>query len=621
MNLRRYALAAAIVVATVWPAVAAAEVTVTPVGRVPFPYRGFVLDLPQKTTLSSVHPIVLENGVPVGETTLTPVGSSNVRFGTILAIDASNSMAGEPYRAALGAARVFIERRARNEQVGVVMFNSAVNFVQPLSATDASLRASLNNRPALAYGTHIYDALKRSLQALEDAHIAAASIVLLSDGADVGSKARLDSILDRAQRDHVRIFTVGLRSTAFEAGPLQALANGTGARYAEAASTPALAQIYSDLSGRLANEYLLQYRSGAKPGTHVVVNIRLVGFGTSGASYTAPTPSGLKPFHRSLVSRFLLSGASAVLIGLLSAALVGWVLYTLLTKPRNGLISRVGEFVDVQATAATPTEDHPVPTRRESRRKRSAGSVQRLLSRLESEFEIGEISISPAGFVLGTMVATIIALFILGAIAVPLALLALLVPLFARAWVLRKVKHVRDSFADQLPETLQLLASALRSGHSLIGALRLVVDQAPEPIRREFGQVLTDDQLGLPLERALRNVAVRMKSKDMRQVGMIGELQRTAGGNAAEVLDTVVATVRERADVRRLAQTLTAQGRMARWILSLMPVALGLFMLGAAPQLMKPMLLSTGGQVALVFAALLVFAGSAWIKQIVNIEV
>jgi tight adherence protein B len=212
-------------------------------------------------------------------------------------------------------------------------------------------------------------------------------------------------------------------------------------------------------------------------------------------------------------------------------------------------------------------------------------------------------------------------LFILSAIAGPLALLALLVPVLARAWVLRKVKDIRDDFADQLPETLQLLASALRSGHSLIGALSLVVEQAPEPIRREFAQVLTDDQLGLPLDQALRNVAERMKSRDMRQVGLIGELQRTAGGNAAEVLDTVVGTVRERAEVHRLARTLTAQGRMARWILSLMPVALGLLMLAAAPQLMKPMLTSTGGQVALVLAALLVLAGSAWIKQIVEIEV
>jgi tight adherence protein B len=603
----------------VWPAVAAARLSITPVGRVPFPYRGYVLDLPKKIALSAVHPVVLENGAPVRDTTLEPVGSSNVRFGTMLAIDSSNSMAGKPYKAALAATRVFIEHRTSNEQIGILTFAGHVNLLQPLSANGTALKTSLGRAPALTYGTHIYDALNRSLRALEDGHIAAGSIVLLSDGADVGSRAGLAAIVGRAQRDQVRIFTVGLRSRAFDAGALRTLADSTGARYAEAATAPALAQIYRDLSGRLANQYFLQYRSSVKPGTHVVVNIKLAGFGTGGASYTAPTPSGLKPFHRSLLSRFFLSGVSVILIGLLAAVLVGWVFYTVLTRPRPEVIGRIGAFVNVNAAAAP--EDEPASSRREVRRRRSTGRVQQLLARLESEFEIGEITIPPTAFLIGTATATVFALFILSAIAVPLVLLALLVPILARAWVLRKVKGIRDAFSDQLPETLQLLASALRSGHSLIGALSLVVEQAPEPIRREFAQVLTDDQLGLPLDQALRHVAERMKSRDMRQVGLIGELQRTAGGNAAEVLDTVVATVRERAEVRRLARTLTAQGRMARWILSAMPVALGLLMFAAAPKLLKPMLASGAGQVALVLAALLAVAGSLWIKKIVEIEV
>jgi len=620
VRVKHLALATLLLAATVGTSVAAAAtVSITPVGRVPFPYRGYIVDLQQKIALGNIHPVVIENGTRVVGATLQPVGSSNVRFGTILAIDASSSMAGKPFAAALDAARVFIEHRAPNERVGVVTFNSKVNVIQPPDASSAALRGALGHAPALAYGTHIYDALNRSLQALENAHIGAGSIVLLSDGADVGSRAGIASVLSRAQRDHVRIFTVGLRSKAYDAAPLRELAQSTGARYAEAASAPTLAQIYGDLSGRIANEYLLEYRSRVKPGTHVVVNITLTGIGSGGASYTAPTPSGLTPFHRSLASRFFLSGASSLLIGLLLAALVGWVLYTVLTRPRGGVVQRVGAFVNVDGTPEP--EDQPVSSRRTGRRRTSTGSLQRRMARLERLFEIGEISISPRSFVFGTIAATILTGVILSTIAGPFAILGLLVPVLARSWVQRHVQRIRTDFADQLPETLQLLASALRSGHSLIGALSLVVEQAPDPIRREFGQVLTDDQLGLPIDRALRNVADRMKSRDMRQVGLIGELQRTAGGNAAEVLDTVVATVRERAEVRRLAQTLTAQGRMARWILSVLPVVLGLLMFGTSPQLMKPMLTSSGGQVALVFAALLAVAGSLWIKKIVEIEV
>jgi tight adherence protein B len=187
--------------------------------------------------------------------------------------------------------------------------------------------------------------------------------------------------------------------------------------------------------------------------------------------------------------------------------------------------------------------------------------------------------------------------------------------------VRRRVKKVRDAFADQLPETLQLLASALRSGHSLVGALKVVVESAPDPVKREFGQIVTDDQIGLSIDESARKVATRMKSRDMVQVALIAELQRTAGGNAADVLDTVVATVRERADVRRLAQTLTVQGRMARWILTILPLVLALIMLALLPAVTKPLFQSSIGQVALVIAALLVCAGSFWIRKIVEIEV
>jgi tight adherence protein B len=243
------------------------------------------------------------------------------------------------------------------------------------------------------------------------------------------------------------------------------------------------------------------------------------------------------------------------------------------------------------------------------------------MTRLDQQFEIAQIGISSKVFVVGTAATTAASFILLATITLPLCGVALFVPVLARSWAQRKIQRVKTDFADQLPETLQLLASALRSGHSLIGALNVVVDSAPEPMKREFSRVLTDDQLGLPIDRSLRKVADRMDSRDMKQVGLLGELQRTAGGNSAEVLDAVVATVRERAEVRGLARTLTAQGRMARWILSFIPVVLGAIMFIGAPDLMKPMLTSGGGQLALVAAAMLAVVGSLWIKKIVEIEV
>jgi tight adherence protein B len=125
----------------------------------------------------------------------------------------------------------------------------------------------------------------------------------------------------------------------------------------------------------------------------------------------------------------------------------------------------------------------------------------------------------------------------------------------------------------------------------------------------------------VPIEQAIRRVAARMKSRDLEQVALLAELQRTAGGNAAEVLDTVVDTLRERADLRRLVQTLTAQGRLARWILTALPVAAGLSLAALQPTAILPMVESGVGQIGLVVAGLLVVTGSFVIQKIVDIKV
>jgi Flp pilus assembly protein TadB len=201
------------------------------------------------------------------------------------------------------------------------------------------------------------------------------------------------------------------------------------------------------------------------------------------------------------------------------------------------------------------------------------------------------------------------------------AILGLATPLMTRSLITRKLKQVRDEFADQLPPNLQVLASALRVGHSFIGALTVVVENAHEPSHSELRRVLNDEQLGVPVDEAIQRVAVRMKSRDLEQVALLAELQRTAGGNAAEVLDTVVETLRERADLRRLVRTLTAQGRMARWILTSLPIFVGFFMLIFRHEMMRPLYQSGGGQVAIVIATTMVIAGSVFIQRIVDIEV
>jgi tight adherence protein B len=211
---------------------------------------------------------------------------------------------------------------------------------------------------------------------------------------------------------------------------------------------------------------------------------------------------------------------------------------------------------------------------------------------------------------------------VLTPVSLVLALFGLVAPpVVAHSIISWKLRALRNEFADQLPAALQVLASSLRVGHSFSGALGVVVENTTEPTRSELRRVVQDDQLGVPPEVALRKMADRMANRDLEQVALLAELQRTAGGNSAEVLDTVVETIRQRGELRRLVRALTAQGRMARWILTGLPIALTGFLWMMHPEIMGSFFQSGAGQAALLVAVLMVAAGSLVIQRIVDIEI
>jgi tight adherence protein B len=586
----------------------------TPVGRLPFPERGFIVDLPERAAVDPAAVQVRENGRLVERLDVAPVGDAGIHFGVVLAVDASKSMAGPPLLGAVDAARSFVSRRDTEQRVGIVAFNSEVSVLQAPTDDPGLLAKALSAPPEVAYATRIMDAVDESLGLLARARLSSGSIVLLSDGADVGSTRSIDQVLAKARSRHVRIFSVGLRSRDFEAASLRRLAAGTGGSYAEASSPEQLAPIFEALGERLSGEYLLTYRSNVAPRSHVDVTVAFEGLGTASATYVAPTPASLKPFHRSLVSRFLLSPGAPAILSLLVAAFVAVAIMSFLRPRRSTLVERVRDFAGAELRSPADAR----AGRNTAIRSRSGGGW---LAGLERTLDIGRIELRAARILWLTAAATALAVFVLALLSPVFAVLGLVTPLATRALIARKVRQVRGEFADQLAPNLQVLASALRIGHSFVAALTVVVENAHEPSRTELRRTLTDEQLGMPIDEAIQRVAERMASRDLEQVALLAELQRTTGGNAAEVLDTVVETLRERSDLRRLVSTLTAQGRLARWILSTLPLAAGLLMWVVQPDGMRSLFESTGGQAALVVSALMVLAGSLAIQKIVDIKV
>src|SRR4029079_8544812 len=220
---------------------ASAEIGITAVKRVPFPHRGYVVDIGRDARCSNSRVHASENGVRIDKVRIRPLATSSVNSAVVLAVDASDSMAGGPFQGALDAVRAFASSRTSSERVGVLAFNNLVKRVQePTLSTDA-LGASLKKPPELAYGTHIYDAVEESLAMLDEAQVATGSIIILSDGVDVGSFETLEEAIAHPRQQNVRVCTVGLKSATYDSAPLQTLASETGGAYYEAGSAVELA--------------------------------------------------------------------------------------------------------------------------------------------------------------------------------------------------------------------------------------------------------------------------------------------------------------------------------------------------------------------------------------------
>jgi len=189
-----------------------------------------------------------------------------------------------------------------------------------------------------------------------------------------------------------------------------------------------------------------------------------------------------------------------------------------------------------------------------------------------------------------------------------------------RSMVSRRVTKKRAAFAEMLPENVDVIAGSLRAGHSLIGAMNVMADDATEPSKTEFRRVLQDEQLGVPVDEALMVMAQRMDNVDVEQLALVTRLQREAGGNTAEVLDRLVETMRGRMELRRLITVLTAQNRFARWILTALPVALLLAIWVTTPTYLQPLFHTTVGVISLGAWVVMLIVGSFWIKRITTME-
>jgi tight adherence protein B len=587
-----------------------------------FPDRDYFLQFPSKVQLTPGTVSVTENGEPViGLSIEAPGGTAS---GAILLVDASKSMTGKPIKGAMAAGRAFMVERNADLPVAVVAFNPAINVLADFSTDKHTLAVAVGKAPPLSYETHTYDALEKAAQMAKHQGLERTTVVLLSDGQELGSNASYDEALQAVKEANIRVISIGLSSRFYNSSTLKRIAADTGGTYIEVKKASQLVPLYSSLSSQISNLYVVTYRSLLAPQVKANVKVAAKGFPPATAHYTTPklnvTPSGT--FNRTWLDKVIESPYLMVFVIVAVLALLAFAIVSALDVRSRSMKRRMAHYVNI------PTEEEGRLRREEVAAMLAERAERKFKSykwwqNFERDVEIAGFQASPITMLGWALIAGILTSIVFAILLQSLwgLLVGLVAPGVMRFVVSLRLSRKRAEFAEQLPDNVDVLAGALRAGHSLVGAMNVMVDGAAEPSRDEFRRVMQDEQLGVPIDEALMVMSERMANEDLEQVALVTRLSREAGGNTAEVLDRVVDNIRGKMELRRLVKVLTAQGRMARWILTVLPVALAGWILVINPDWLDPLFDTTLGNVSLVLWVVLLLVGSFILKKITDIVV
>lgn len=174
---------------------------------------------------------------------------------------------------------------------------------------------------------------------------------------------------------------------------------------------------------------------------------------------------------------------------------------------------------------------------------------------------------------------------------------------------------------NQLPDAIDLMGRAMRAGHAFPNALKMVGEEMSDPIGSEFRTLFDEINYGVSLEDALLNLLERVPSTDLQYFVVALLIQRETGGNLAELLDNISAIVRARIKLMGEIRTLSAEGRLSAWILSLLPFATALMINIVNPGFMTVLWNDPAGLKLIYFALFMMAFGIWWMSRIIKIRV
>jgi tight adherence protein B len=558
---------------------------------------------------------VFENGQRrVADVTRLPTDGLDV----VLALDTSGSMRGAPLAAAKAAAVKFIAQMPATVRIGVVGFDATVRSASAFSTDRAALVAAVNNLSARGE-TSLYDALVVTADRFLSESGPRSAVVVLSDGGDTVSKTTLEQTVARLGSVRADIFAVALNSAESNGEVLGRLVRGAG-RVVPAGNPAALSGAYDAIAAQLVHRYRVHFVAEAAGPTELRIALDHEPVHADAVSRIElpERPVAPRPEPEVAASPGLFAGgwtlpvgggASAVALGL-----TGWLVFSG-RQPRRRLAREY-------ASAA----GHDPGGRFTALSRRAVGAVDRVIEggpasgAIHRALDSAGITMRPAEFVAlavaGTWTAFVVGAVLAGA-TVGVIFAGLTLAGFRLA-VSARARRRRERFAEQLGDTLQLIAGSLRTGYALSQALDTVAREAEAPTSEEYRRLVMENRLGRDLGDSLRALAERMANVDFEWVVQAIGIHREVGGDLAEVLDKVSETIRDRGRIRRQVKALSAEGRFSGIVLFVLPFAVAAVLGITNPGYLGDLTGRPGGRIMLSGAAVLMTAGGLWMRALVR---
>jgi tight adherence protein B len=564
---------------------------------------------------------------------------------SILAIDTSASMTGKRITEAKRAATAYLDTVPANVKVGVVSFDNTVKVLVP-PATDREASRSAIADLQLTQQTALYDGVLGALKAAGPGGEKAGQrkILVLSDGKDTTTTA-LRNVVTEIKDSGATVDVVSLQQGDEANKPLRAMAAAGKGTVLTTADPAALTAAFAKEANALARQIVVTAELPAgfeDPSSNVVVTLPTSEETFTAAAYVPvrskadiaaaeatsakPQPVGTGPFD--VTPQVMYVGIGAIGLGLI-ALIVGLAFGS--RKPATQLT--LTEQVQAYGVMSVPGQSGPL---RETPQQAFGGQARQaaekalannknLEARIANSLESAGVALRPAEWLL--LRAAIVVVggllgLLIGAGNIVVGVLIVLAALIG-PWIYLKVKRSKrlKAFSSGLADTLQLMSGSLSAGLSLAQSIDTIVREGTEPISGEFRRVVVESRLGVTIEDSLDGVAQRMHSRDFQWVVMAIRIQREVGGNLAELLLTVAATLREREYLRRHVRALSAEGRLSCYILGGLPPVFLLYLALSKPDYVEPMFTTPIGWALCFGMSVLLGVGIIWMAKVAKVDV